>query len=75
MSKWIYYIKKAKDIEELNRLDLADEEELDLIPDEEIGESEDSETENYMETRATDSETDHEITDDEGEFELPLLSW
>lgn len=71
MSKQIYDLNKPEDIEELNRVGFLDEEDLYEVPEEYFDESEDSETEDYVETRSSDSETDHEIDNDEPEDEEP----
>lgn len=69
MSKRTYNLNNLEDIEELNRFAFVDEE-LNQSSGEEFGDSDDSETEDYIESRSTDSETDHEFSDVEEEDEL-----
>lgn len=69
MSGRKYDLSNPEDIEELNRLAFADEAEPGGIPEDDIEESDDSEDEDYVDVRSVDSETDHEISDDETEGE------
>lgn len=68
MSKKCYNLDNAADVEELNRLVFEEIDESRTTPIENFDESDESETEDHVETRDTDSDTDHEIDDqDENE--------
>lgn len=69
MSDRIYDLSNPRDIEELNRLAFVDEVEPGVIPEDNIEDSDDSEDEDYVDVRSVDSETDHEISDDDTEGE------
>lgn len=69
MSKRIYDLSNPVDIEELNRLAFEDEAEPGEIPEDDIEESDDSGGEDHVDVRSVDSETDHEMSDEESEGE------
>lgn len=69
MSAWEDNLNHLEEIEKLNRLASANEEKLGQFAKEDVGEYDDSEMQDYVENRLTDSETDHKITENENEEE------
>ncbi|XP_072397676.1 uncharacterized protein [Diabrotica undecimpunctata] len=64
MSNRIYKLDNPADVEELNRLVFEEGEcDTNTLPQEDFDESDESSTEDYLETRSMNSDTDHEIDD------------
>lgn len=67
MSNRRYDLTKPEDIEELRRLALAegDDFEGETVAEDDFRESDESDSPDEVETRSVDSDTDHEITEEE----------
>lgn len=66
-SKKFFDLSKPEDIEEVHRLIFEEGESNVDVPEEDFQESDESYSEDVVETRSADSNTDHDITDDEVE--------
>lgn len=69
--KSFYNLSKQQDIDELNRLVSKEADEVggDLPTEEHISDSDESETDDRVEVRSVESDTDHGISDQEGSEE------
>lgn len=54
-------LNNPQDIDELNRLAFDDDNDENYLPDLDLDESDESETEDNLETRSVESDTDHEL--------------
>lgn len=70
-TKKFFDFSKPEDIEEAHRLIFEEDDVSVEVPDENFDESDESDSDDQVETRSVDSNTDHEISDDEGESEEP----
>ncbi|KAF5282054.1 hypothetical protein FQA39_LY00578 [Lamprigera yunnana] len=65
MDKKRYYFDNPADVEKLRHLAYEEMDELMVLPDENLNESDDSETEDRIETRTIGSDTDHDVDDED----------
>ncbi|KAI4469376.1 hypothetical protein MML48_1g00096 [Holotrichia oblita] len=67
-TKNYFDLSKQEDIDEIQRLIFEENEASDDVLAEDFGESDESDTDDRIEMRSVDSNTDHEISDDEEEI-------